>query len=279
MKRFLWAPLAALALVLSACPKKEKQQEGGGLPVLSEIKVNDLSRRDERVPGVTEETVRGWARIQLRSSKSVRLVDKAGPKVYRLRVDYGVGERDDEQVVIVEARGSVPDLDSVALQAAIKGELEQKTPSNVKKAVDTVIKDIVFQAHLATCPPKQLAKILESEKDAKRLAAAVGIAGVRRVRETVPPLIKLLKHESEEVADPAIGALVGIGDRRAVRPLTRLTKFSNTAKMAKLIDGIGSLGGKEAREFLEFVASGHDDADIRNMASEALERLKRRRER
>ena len=267
-----------LVLSLSACPKRDKQEQrvGGALPVLSEIKVNDLSRRDERVPGITEETVRGWARLRLQASKSVRLVEKAGPGVYRLRVDYGVGESDGEQAVAVEARAASPDLERVSLQAAVKGPLKERSPAAVKKAVDTVIGDIVFQADLAVCSPEKLAGILATEKDAKRLAAAVGIAGVRHVREAVPALIKLLKHKSQEVADPAIGALVAIGDRRAVRPLTRLTKFSDTAKMAKLIDGIGSLGGREALEYLEFVASGHEDADIRNMATEALERLKRR---
>jgi len=67
---------------------------------------------------------------------------------------------------------------------------------------------------------------------------------------------------------------VAIGDRRAVSALTRLTRFRNTEKMAKIIDGIGTLGGREAREYLELVASGHEDADIRNMAAEALARLR-----
>ena len=67
------------------------------------------------------------------------------------------------------------------------------------------------------------------------------------------------------------------GDRRAVRALTRLAKFSDTERMAKLIDGVATLGGKEARAYLDFVAGGHPDADIRNLAREAIARSRRRR--
>lgn len=246
------------------------------MPVLSAITIIDASAREERVPGVTEDQVKSWVLQGLRSSGSVVLVDKPRPGAYRMKLTFGVGIRDGDRRVAVEARATARDLDSVALQAAAADGLPQASASVLRKVIDAVVADIGFQARLVVCSPARMRQILNTEKDRQRLAAAVGIAGVRRTREAVPALIKLLRHPSEEVADPAIGALVAIGDRRAVPALTRLTKFGNTAKMAKLIDGIGSLGGKEAVEYLELVASGHEDADIRNMASDALERLKRR---
>ena len=135
--------------------------------------------------------------------------------------------------------------------------------------------DLVFQAGLSVANKERLVAALSKTRDTQKLAAAVDIVAVRRVSGAVPSLIKLLSHEKSSVVDRAVGALIAIGDRRAVKPLTRLSKFQDTARLAKLLDGIASLGGDDATSYLKFVASGHDDEDIRFMATEALERMKR----
>jgi HEAT repeat protein len=145
----------------------------------------------------------------------------------------------------------------------------------VRRVVVGLTDDVLYQARLVIGPPARLAQALRERKDTARLAAAVEIAGLRRAREAVPALIELLRHQDEQISDRAIGALVAIGDRAAVKPLTRLSSFQDTARMAKVLDAIGSLGGQEARDYLEFVSSGHEDADIRNLAAEALERMSR----
>jgi hypothetical protein len=46
-------------------------------------------------------------------------------------------------------------------------------------------------------------------------------------------------------------------------------------EMRKILDAIAMLGGQEAAEYLSFVADAHEDEEIRQMAKQALERLKR----
>jgi len=266
-------PLVVLC-ALVGCPRGK--QAGQRLKMSKEVEIFDRSRPADRVPGVAPGTVKGWIVKTLGASGAVQLVDRPGPDVYGLRVELGVATRGKEHVALVAARGDVPGgVDRVILQASVVHTLSRADAASLRKVVETVTRDIAFQAGLAVGAPEKAVRVLETEKDPQRLAAAVEIAAVRRLKAAVPALIKLLRHKDPAVADRTIGALVAIGDRRAVKPLTRLSRFSDTEKMAKIIDGIGSLGGKEAQDWLELVASGHEDADIRNLAREALERMGR----
>ena len=185
-------------------------------------------------------------------------------------------------MAVVAAEGRVPGaLDAPRLQAQAVGPLLERAnrarvKQNLLRLLDTVLDDLVFQAGLVTAPVEDVVRSLKQTRDVQRLSAAIEICSVRRLKQAVVPLIGMLSHKNQEVVDRAAGALIEIGDRRAVRPLTRLSKLQDTARLAKLLDGIATLGGSEAASFLEFVASGHEDEDIRFMAAEALERMKRR---
>lgn len=270
--------LTIAVLSVAGCPRKSDDRPR--LKLLEPVEVADRSRPDERLVGVTGEAVGDWVLSKLRGSRAVQVVKSGADtrEAYHLSIEFGVGHRREDgakKVILVSARGEVPgDLDRVILQASLVRTEVRVDPLVLRKAVETVVADILFQAELARTDATSLVRALQHERDAQRLAAAVDIAAVRRIRAAVPTLIKLLRHKNEIIADRAIGALVAIGDRRAVSALTRLTRFRNTEKMAKIIDGIGTLGGREAREYLELVASGHEDADIRNMAAEALARLR-----
>jgi len=269
--------LAILLVALPACPSKTDAPAPARLELLQQVEVTDRSRPDDRVPGVDADAVAGWVTARLRASKAITLVSKPGPGVYRLGVELGVGKRDGKPVLLVSARAEVPgDLERVILQASLVRTPDSVDAAQMRKAVETAVEDILFQAKLAVAGEREVVQALERPRDVQRLAAAVEIVAVRQVKAAVPPLIKLLRHKDASIADRAIGALAAIGDQRAVRPLTRLTKFYNTEKMAKVIDAIATLGGQEAKDYLEFVASGHDDADIRNLASEALQRMRRK---
>jgi hypothetical protein len=283
MNRFLCAPCGVLLLLglvplllVTACPKEEDHARR---LTITKVEVFDRTPPPDRVAGLTEEKVRGWVTRKLEAASALKLADQPGKKDgYQLKVELGVGRKQEGWALLIAARAAAPDdLEGIALQAnAVRSVNAKPELGQMRHAVETAMADIAYQARLVVGDEAALVRALAQEKEAARLAAAVEIAAVRRVKRTVPALIKLLTHRDARVADRAIGALVAIGDRRAVKPLTRLSKFSDTEKMAKLIDGIGSLGGSEAKEFLEFVESGHEDADIRNLAAEALERMKRR---
>jgi len=105
---------------------------------------------------------------------------------------------------------------------------------------------------------------------------AIRIIGERQLRDEVPALLKLLGDDDETVRDAALGALIAMRDRRAVRELTQSRSLRDRHEMRKIIEAISILGGQEADEYLSFVAATHDDDEIRGEAAAARARLQRR---
>jgi hypothetical protein len=105
---------------------------------------------------------------------------------------------------------------------------------------------------------------------------AIRIAGERKLRDEVPVLLELLDNPNESVRDAALGALIQIGDRRAVTALAKSRSLHDRREMRKIIDAIATLGGDEALDYLSFVAASHDDEEIRALAAAAKQRLERR---
>ena len=298
---FLWLLAWSLVLVMAGCPSP-KERAAPPAPatapasdsqvVIRTIKVVITADQKLEVPGLSREEVESRVRKRLSQAASVRLETDAQPGTHALDGAYqlllelalaraapGAGLTGPVAVVACGAR--VPgDVDAVVLQAQAVASLGDKlAPANVNKTLgrllDAVLDDIVFQAELARASGQDLARQLAQIKDLQRLVPAVEIAARRRLPATFTPLVALLKHKDIGVSDGAVGALVALGDRRAVKPLTHLSNLSDTARLARILDAIGSLGGDEAVGYLEFLASGHDDDDIRFMAAEALERMKR----
>lgn len=204
-------------------------------------------------------------------------------RVERLTVDLQAAMAGDETkkvlIVGVQAEG-VHDRDAYA-EELIK--LSRITPVPIERDVDALAMkqvnaiweeacaEVAYQAELLVIDESKLLERLKNEKGEK-LATVIEIAALRKLKRCVGPLIELLNHPEEEISDRAIGALVAIGDRQAVKALTGKVDLNDTETLAKIIDGVAALGGEEADDYLEFLAQGHDDEDIRNLAREALER-------
>jgi hypothetical protein len=275
---------ALLPLLLAGCPKQQP-------PRPRELKVFSLQLRDVtpeglRVPALDRADLQARAEALLGGARVFKRVAAAEPGAYRVQVELGVAPDVDDLtagdlVLTARARASVPDsLDAVVLQTSglaplASGADAETLRASARRVLKILLQDLAYQAGLVLAPEPELTRALGIGSDPQRLLMAIEIAAARRSRAAVPALIKLLKHRREEVADRAIGALAAIGDRRAVYHLTRLVELRDTRKLAKVIDAIGSLGGKEARQFLELLASGHSDEDIKSMAQEALDRMKR----
>jgi hypothetical protein len=106
---------------------------------------------------------------------------------------------------------------------------------------------------------------------------AIRIAGERKLRDEVPALLELLEDPTESVRDAALGALMAIGDQRAVSALAKSRSFRDHREMRKILEAMATLGGDEALDYLSFVAETHDDPEIRQLAREAKARLERHR--
>ena len=107
---------------------------------------------------------------------------------------------------------------------------------------------------------------------------AIHVVGERQLHDEAPILLKLLSDPEERTRDAALGALIALGDRRAVTELTRTRSLRDRREMRKIIEAIAILGGQEADEYLSFIAATHDDDEIRAEAAAARARLARREE-
>jgi hypothetical protein len=153
----------------------------------------------------------------------------------------------------------VPDVAAALVECAIG-----------RGAKDLVDKEAIRRGDLAA-----VLHALDDEDPSVRQVAFAAIAE-RHLAQAMPRLVELLHSTDELVRDGAIGALVGLRDQRAVKPLTELAQFKDLDLMRRIIDAVGEIGGDEAREYLELVASGHQVPIIRELAQQALGRLGRR---
>jgi hypothetical protein len=117
-----------------------------------------------------------------------------------------------------------------------------------------------------------LVQDLQSDNPRARDQALRALAD-RRSPAAVPALIEQLSEEDSSAADRAIGALAEIGDRRAVMPLIELGHRRGGRDLAQIARIVADLGGPEARSWLDTLAIGHDDAEVRAAAGEALAEL------
>ena len=130
---------------------------------------------------------------------------------------------------------------------------------------------------LATAPESAIRAALRADGGDLQ-EQAIRVVGERKMRDEVPALLELLDNPNETVRDAALGALIQIGDRRAVTALTKSRSLHDRREMRKIIEAISTLGGDEALDYLSFVAATHDDEEIRALAAAAKQRLERRQQ-
>jgi hypothetical protein len=128
--------------------------------------------------------------------------------------------------------------------------------------------DVLLRRVMCRSDESVLAALSLADPDA--VAWALAIVGERRMSEAFDAVVKALEARTPEVRDSAIGALVALGDPRAVQPLAKLAEFSDHDRMRMVIEAVSAIGGRDALEYLEFIASGHPDDDIKQRAEAGI---------
>ncbi len=146
----------------------------------------------------------------------------------------------------------------------------------VSRTVFDLLAAYVAKQKLWTGSPASVHAVAVADAGEEFRVEAIAAIGERRIMSEVPTLLALLTNDYETIRDAALGALVQMRERKAVTELARSRSMRDAREMRKILDAISVLGGQEAADYLDFVASGHEDEEIRNMAKQAQQRLKRR---
>ena len=235
-------------------------------------------------------------------------VKKEAPLSYRVRIELGFTRESDELTDGgAPLRQAEVGLTLTLTPASLDGEGDQlRSESSASRLFDPgapgpgggpaaeKVRTLAFQgaldAALRHAAGELLLQVDAARKTDPELIADLdsGDAGMRdsalrqlaerRNAAAVPALIAHLKDPDREVVLRTMGALEGIRDQRAVRPLIDLTDRQDPAFVAQVVYVIGSLGGPDAEAFLFTLQTGSLDPQVRVAATEAAAELRRRRD-
>jgi HEAT repeat protein len=149
---------------------------------------------------------------------------------------------------------------------------------HVERVVADAAGGLIAKEEIRLGPPDAALRALDAP-DLDLRTWALTIIGHRKLTAAFDAVVGKLGSAQSEERDAALGALIALGDRRAVPAIARMADFQDYAGVRRVIDAVAGLGGDEARDYLEFVASGHPDESIRQQAADALRRLERRADR
>lgn len=292
--------LAALAVAAAAC----KPPLSGRALVVGTIAVSEASLAGKPEIAESAENLRkevraaleasgrfrvrdgGPVRIQLEIDRAQRTLappavfDPAKPLVEQEVADVAVtlemtstGEKFDVERLVAEGVARRPthaddSLDPAARHAAF----DEALGAALREAVSAL--DAQIEARNKT--DEALLKDLTAA-DPRIRDYAIRVLADRRSPAAVPHLIARLQDPNPEVARRAAGALIAIGDRRAVPPLIEMTRHRRPEDAGPILYAIASLGGPEAEAFLFTLESGAPDEETRRAAKGAYDDLVRRK--
>jgi hypothetical protein len=308
LRASLWLAPALLAAILGASCRKSKSPPGATaaapaapapIPALGEITVQDLTADEDRpagavlkIPPLEQQVrstlagagmfapgaaaadggapVRARVRIEISCEDVVAGQKAAARAAVRLRIDTRPSE-----IAALHWNEDVQAGSETIYKPASKpdrGDLFQRL---VSRTVADLLQGYLARQRLWMGDETAARSAIKADAGELRLEA-VHVVAERKMAGAVPELLALLDDPDEATRDAALGALVELRDRRAVGVLASLKSMRDRREMRKILDAISVLGGPEAAEYLAFVADGHDDPEIRAMATQARARLLRR---
>jgi hypothetical protein len=263
--------------------------------VLGAIAVRDLTPAEDAPAHVDVAAIGAALRARLLATEQFEVTDggTGDRAVTRLDVQLGLDGAEVEARGVAHARLALhlvtrPQDAPGAIDERLEGTGEQPYAVRARMDKDALFATLVervagdlldgFAARrrLERGTPEALHAAMVADGGDLRLEA-IRLIRERRLASEAPTLLTLLDDPDEPTRDAALGALIALGDRRAVTALTRSRSLRDRHEMSKIIQAISMLGGDEADDYLSFIASSHDDEEIRAEAKAARERMQRRR--
>jgi hypothetical protein len=144
-------------------------------------------------------------------------------------------------------------------------------------ALDSAAQGLKLQIEAAEKPEADLLVSLRSG-DPQVRDVALHVLSERRSRAAIPQLVTLLGSPDRAVQLSAVGALATIGDLTAVPALIEATSQKDPGFVIQVAYALGDLGGADAEAYL-FTLSGHLDRAVQDAAAQALDSLRKKRDR
>lgn len=213
----------------------------------------------------------------LARAKNLRIEEGAEAPSARLRVEamleIDLDAKEGRAAVAMRTdRTDVPLAVTVVRQGAVRGATDERL---LDAAVASAARGLDAQARLVLADDRAIVAAIDAGEDDLRILAA-RLAASRKVKGAGAHVARLLASPRQEVRDAAIGALVELRDPSAVRPLIESGRSDDPEAQLRIVEALAAIGGDEATQYLELLASGSEEADIREAASRARERIARR---
>jgi hypothetical protein len=258
-------------------------------------------------PEISESAAQLRKELQMALERTGRFTLRAdGPVSIRMEIDRA--QRVFAPVPLVEEGKSPPEREmaevGINLEMTSTGpqgdvdrllaEGEARRPTNADDTLDPAARHAAFDAALDAAIQEAVLALKEqidarrkpddkliadlSSPDPRVRDYAIRVLADRRSPAAVPQLIARLEDPNPDVARRAAGALIAVGDRRAVPALIEITRKRRPEDVGPILYAIGSLGGPEAEAFLFTLESGSPEEEIRRAAQGAYADLLRRKQ-
>ncbi|MDB4981007.1 MAG: hypothetical protein JWM82_1759 [Myxococcales bacterium] len=300
------------ALVLGGCRRTPRPAPPAPRPTLGEVSVVDTTPSDEGAMPLDEEALSAGLRARVVATRLFETSDagtssvtarvrarivtesaEVGEKgIARARVHLWIESRPSDAPGAIseqlDGAGELPydvaKVTKVAKNKRDKNDENDKAGDVARARSETLVlrvagdllNELAARRRLATATPDELTAAVRADGGGELRLSAMRAIGERHVAAGADALLALLDDPDEETRDVALGALISLGDRRAVSALTKTRSLRDRREMSKVIEAISRLGGEEADDYLSFVASSHDDDEIRAEAAAARTRMQAR---
>ncbi|TMA32534.1 MAG: HEAT repeat domain-containing protein [Deltaproteobacteria bacterium] len=292
--------IVLLALLLACKPSPPKGALAVGQIAVSEAGLAgkpEIGESAEQLRKELQAALEGTGRFTIRGDGPVSIemeIDRA-QRIFAPVPVIGQGQSPPEREMAEVS------LDLEMLSAGPAGELdrllaegEARRPTNADDTLDPAARHAAFDAALDAAMREAVVALKDqidarhktddqlladlSAQDPRVRDYAIRVLADRRSPAAVPQLISRLSDTNPDVARRAAGALIAIGDRRAVSPLIEMTRKRRPEDVGPILYAIASLGGPEAEAYLFTLESGSPDEEIRRAAKGAYADLLRRKQ-
>ena len=281
------AALGAVALLSGLAAGVGCHRSPAGATAVESVVVSEANLAANPELGLSPDRAQLSLQGALEGSGKFSLGSRAGGRI-RLEVDHARrlvgGEREAAEVMVWLELSPEGDGERMLAEGIGRKSTGEGVGADLRAAAfEGALRAAVTEAALALAyqiearkkPDLELVRDL-SAPDVRLRDYAVRALADRRNPVAVPSLIARLGDESPSVVIRSIGALVAIGDRRAVRPLIELSRKRSPQVVSQILYALGSLGGAEAESFLYTLESGAAEEEVRRAAAEAFADLRRK---